>query len=254
MSTPSAPGPEAAGPPPEPRDLAPYRRRVVRVVEGQHLISTNRLAASPEAQALLEALVEEVKPPWPEAARGLHFLLATPFRYGHRFGSRFRSAGQRPGIFYASEGIAAAIAETAYLRMRFFSRSPGAVLPATTTEYTSFSVPVRAERALDLTLPPFAGRTALWTSDDYRPCRQLAAAARAISAQAIRYRSARDPAGGINLALLDPSGFTAAAPRIEQSWHFRFVGASLAILASFPARDRFGFDFADFGLRPPETV
>jgi hypothetical protein len=81
----------------------PYRGKVWRLVEGQHRISTNRLASDSATQALLEELAEEVKPQVPEAARHLHFLLATPFRYGHRSASRFRRANERPGIFYAAE-------------------------------------------------------------------------------------------------------------------------------------------------------
>jgi hypothetical protein len=221
------------------------------MVEGQHRISTNRLAGSLQDQAVLEALVEEVKPILPEAARGLHFLLATPFRYGHRQPSRFRRADERPGIFYASETIAAALAETAYWRMLFFSRSPGAALPGTTTEYTSFSVAVLAERALDLTRPPFDAVEALWTADDYAPCQRLATTARLIGTQALRYRSARDPAGGVNVAVLDPGVFDQGGPSIEGSWHFRFVGARLTALAAFPSPLRFSFDYASFGLREP---
>ena len=74
-------------------------------------------------------LVPTMALPPSTAARGLHYLLATPFRYGHKTSSRFRRVGQRPGIFYAAEHSATAIAETAYWRMLFFSRSPGFVPP-----------------------------------------------------------------------------------------------------------------------------
>jgi hypothetical protein len=227
-----------------------YSGRVIRIVEGQNRISTNRLAGALEEQALLEALVEEVKPALPPSAHGLHFLLATPFRYGHRKDSRFRRAGERPGIFYASERIETAVAEAAYWRMLFFSRSPGALLPTTTTEYTSFSVRVEAQ-AIDLTHPPFDRSEAQWTADDYEPCQRLAARARAIDAGAIRYKSSRDPGGGANIALLDPGAFREKVPRIDESWHFRFVDGRLSALASFPSRLGFSFDFAKFDLQPP---
>lgn len=248
MSTPFAPG---SDPVPNRGDFIAYSGRVVRIVEGQHRISTNRLAASLEDQAVLEALVEEVKPILPEAARGLHFLLSTPFRYGHRQESRFRRAGERPGIFYASEAVETAIAETAYWRMRFFSRSPGTVLPKTTAEHTSFSVAVEAARTLDLTIMPFLATEADWMSDDYGRCQRLADAARKLDAQAIRYRSARDPLHLANLALLDARAFREPEPRIETSWHLRFVGEHLTALAAFPSPLRFTFDFAQFGLDPP---
>jgi hypothetical protein len=76
-------------------------------------------------------------------------LLAAPFRYGHTRSSRFRRAVEKPGIFYASERERKAIAETAYWRLRFFSRSPGFTPPSTTSEHTSFSVKVGTEKALD---------------------------------------------------------------------------------------------------------
>src|SRR5690606_7516412 len=125
MSMTTAPGSDH----PTPEHFRPYRATVWRMVEAQHRISTNRLAANAEDQALLERLVEEVKPVLPSAARGLHYLLATPFRYGHKKASRFRRADERPGIFYAAEQAATAVAETAYWRLLFFSRSPGFAPP-----------------------------------------------------------------------------------------------------------------------------
>src|SRR3546814_1966657 len=74
-----------------------YRGKLWRIVEAQHRISTNRLASGGDEQALLEQLVEEVKPAQPVAARHLHYLLATPVRYGHKRSSRFRHAGGNTG-------------------------------------------------------------------------------------------------------------------------------------------------------------
>ena len=72
-------------------------------VEAQHRVATLRLVDSPEDQATLERLLETSKPPLPEAAQGLHHLLATPFRYRSPYGSRFR-AGTDPGVWYGGEG------------------------------------------------------------------------------------------------------------------------------------------------------
>jgi hypothetical protein len=239
-------------PAPTPSDLRPYRHRLRRMVEGQHRISTNRLADTSADQRLLEEMIEEAKPSMPAAARGLHYLLATPFRYGHARPSRFRRAGARPGIFYGAETIRTVVAESAYWRLLFLSRSPGTMLPSTTTEYSAFSVAIAVERALDLTAPPLSAGEAAWTDpNDYRPCQALADQARAIGAQAIRYRSVRDPAGGMNLALLDPAGFRDKAPRLDQTWHFRVESGALVALAAFPATEAHKFRFADFGLSPP---
>lgn len=225
-----------------------YRGRVWRVVEAQHRISTNRLADSLEDQVLLEQLAEEVKPLVPPAARHLHFLLASPFRYGHRSASRFRRADERPGIFYASEHEGTALAETAYWRLVFLSRSPGLAPPRATTEHSSFSVPLALTRALDLTAPPFDAEQARWTSDDYADCQALATAARGAEAQAIRYASARDPEHRPNVALLDPAGFAAPAPRLEGTWHLRIEGQTVVALAAFPSSAQLRFSASQFGI------
>jgi hypothetical protein len=61
-----------------------------------------RLVDSLEDQATLERLLETSKPPLPEAAEGLHYLLDTPFRYRSPYGSRFR-AGTDPGVWYGAK-------------------------------------------------------------------------------------------------------------------------------------------------------
>lgn len=222
------------------------------MVEAQHRISTDRLVEGPAEQDVLEALLEEVKPTMPTQARGLHHLLATPFRYGHAKATRFRAAGERPGIFYASEQQRTAVAETAYWRMRFFAAAPGVRLPTTTAEHWAFGVPVRVERALDLTRPPLAEGRAQWTDPvDYSACQRFAAAARKIEAQLIRYESVRDPKGGCNIALFDPSAFRKPVPDNEQSWHFRFRGARLTAFAAEPSRERYDFTFEQLGLVAP---
>jgi hypothetical protein len=246
-----------SAPPSEPvpnRDnLAPYRAVVHRIVEAQHRISTNRLAATASDQEVLERLVEEVKPAMPKSAAGLHFLLGTPFRYGYARPSRFRRAGERPGIFYAAETARTAIAETAYWRLRFFAGAPGALLPASVAEHSGFSVPVRVSRAIDLTKKPFGAFAHLWTADDYEACQRLAARSRAIGAQLIRYRSARDPDRGANVALLDPAGFAETSPKIDQTWHFKFESRRLIVMAAFPASETFSFTFEQFGLKAPQA-
>ncbi len=227
------------------------RGRVWRLVEAQHRISTNRLAANLDDQALLEELAEAVKPLVPPVARHLHYLLASPFRYGHRSASRFRRADERPGIFYASEHEDCAVAETAYWRLRFFTRSPGFAPPITVSEHSSFSVAVSARRTIDLTRAPFSAAETQWLSDDYAACQTLASAARAARAQAIRYRSARDPEHRANIALLDPDGFAEARPRTGQTWHLRIERGRLLALAAFPATQSLIFTAADFGLGQP---
>lgn len=227
-----------------------YAGRIWRVVEAQHRISTNRLATSSDDQHMLELLAEEVKPQMPESARHLDFLLASPFRYGHRQASRFRRAGEKPGIFYASERESTAIAETAYWRLRFFSRSPGFTPPSTTSEHTSFSVKLKTEQALDLTAAPFAASPELWTDpEDYTACQELAGTAREAGTQVIRTVSVRDPAQGCNVVVLDPAAFAERSPRRGKTWHLRFEAGQLVALAAFPSDERFVFSASGFGIR-----
>ena len=70
--------------------LAALAGEAWRVVESQHLFSTRALVDSDAEHRILEDLIEGKKPRG--EATGLHFLLATPFRYSRapmaaRFGS-----------------------------------------------------------------------------------------------------------------------------------------------------------------------
>ena len=239
-------------PKPSAAALRRYRAKLFRIVEAQHSISTDRLVDGAAEQEVLEGLIEATKPTMPPEAGKLHHLLGTPFRYGYAKETRFRRAHERPGVFYASERQGTAVAEAAYWRMRFFAASPGMKLPKTTLEHLAYSIPVAVDRALDLTMAPLdVGRT-LWTDpNDYGACQRLAERARALNRQFVRYESARDPFGGANAAVFDPSAFQKPVPTNEQTWHFRFAGSKLTAFAALPSRERFDFTFAQFGLSAP---
>lgn len=242
----------ASEPSPAAENFRPYAKTVLRIVEAQHKISTDRLADGPAEQEVLESLVEEVKPTMPPTAKSLHLLLGTPFRYGYWKPTRFRRAFERPGVFYASETQNTAIAEAAYYALRFFAAAPGMVLPTTTTEHYAFRIAVKVDRSLDLTAEPFDSHRQLWTRNrDYGPCQRFAAAGREIAAQLIRYESVRDPERGANVALFDSGAFQKPVPEIEQSWHFRFRDKRLTAFAAGASRQRFDFTFDQFGLTAP---
>jgi len=148
-----------------------------RVVEAQNQISTTKLTDTSAEQHALELLIEETKPPVPAESRHLNFLLSTPFRYAAAYprGSRFRRAGFTPGVFYASERVETAIAELCFFCLLFFSESPDTKWPANAGEYTAFATKSATTKSIDLTLPPFDSRSALWTHPtDYGPCQTLA--------------------------------------------------------------------------------
>lgn len=218
-----------------------------RLVEAQHRVSTLKLTDTLAEQQLLEELIETTKPPVPLECRHLDFLLATPFRYGAAYphGSRFRRAGRTPGVFYAAESPATAVAEIAFYRLLFFAESPQTPWPDDAAEYSAFSVAIATEPLLDLTAAPLSQDSAAWTSlTDYTACQALADAARTAACDVIRYQSVRDPAGGANLAILSCRAFARPEPVERQTWRIRVGNHGVQALCEFP---RIAVEFA------PET-
>jgi hypothetical protein len=200
----------------EPVELA---GEVLRMVESQEQVATQRLVANLGEQDLLESLLERSKPPRPAAADRLEYLLATPFRYPPlRHGSRF---GRRhePSLFYASRGRATLFAEAAYYRFVFWQ---GMVTPPPKplrTQHTLFGVRIRAPRAYCLHQPPFdAHQSTLMSPTDYAGTQALGSAMRNHGADALEYRSARDTAGGLNVALYSPAAFAEPRPCFREEW------------------------------------
>lgn len=204
----------------EARELA---GTVWRVVEHQHTTSTRKIVDTLAEQEVLEAILEEGKPPYPAEAEALHYLLKTPFRYYPPYpqGSRFRRARSGDGVFYGSEHVRTALAEFSYHRIRFFSASPQTPLPRNAEWLTAFTVSYATSRGLDLTRPPLERDRALWTAHrDYTATQDLADAARQAGLQAIRSESVRDAEAGINMALLTPRVLTTDKPITQQTWLF----------------------------------
>lgn len=196
-----------------------------------------RLTDTLEEQQLLESLIETVKPPVPPIARGLNYLLSTPFRYDAPYpvGSRFRRAGMSLGVYYAAERVETAIAETAFYRVLFLAESPGTPPPANGWEMTAFAARCSVEQAVDLTKGRLADHHEWWSHPtDYARCQQLADDARGIGIELIRYRSVRDPSGGANVAVLTPTALDLPEPIIRQSWHMFISGKSVRTWCESP--------------------
>lgn len=191
----------------------------VRLVESQEQIATNRLVDTLEEQALLESLLEAAKPALPKAAEGLHYLLATPFRYpplrhGSRFGGRFE-----PSLFYAALTTPTVLAESAYYRLVFWHGMTVAPAAPLTTQHTLFGARWRCARGLRLHTEPFdRWREVLVDPADYGATQQLGSAMRAAGIDAFEYVSARDRAGGLNVALFAPSSLATRRPSFTQAW------------------------------------
>jgi hypothetical protein len=193
---------------------------LLRLVESQEQVATTSLVDNLAEQSLLEDLLESSKPPRRPGTERLHYLLASPFRYpplrhGSRFGSRFE-----PGIFYGAAGLETALAEGAYYRLVFYSamREPppyGRLL----TQHTLFRARYRSDRAVRLQDPPCAAfECVLRHPSDYGPTQRLGRHLRDSGLDLIQYRSARDPEGGLNLALLEPTALASRRPLDPVPW------------------------------------
>jgi hypothetical protein len=191
-------------------------RRLWRAVEAQHVASTLRLVANVEEQLVLERLLDQSKPPLPSEAGGLHYLLATPFRYSSPIGSRFRAPADF-GIWYGAEAQRTACAELGFWRWRFLTDSEGldGIGPSPQTVFRA-GIDVRL---IDLTRPPFMRSRAVWTHPaDYGPTQDLARVARGEDIDAIRYESVRDEEHGAAVAVLRPTCFKPRKPLEQQAW------------------------------------
>lgn len=188
-----------------------------RAVEAQHVVSTMALVDSLDEQLVLERLLDESKPPVPEGAARLHYLLFTPFRYAPPpGGSRFRGPND-PGVFYGADLVRTACAELGYWRRRHLLDTPALdAMPA--RAQTVFRTRIATD-AVDLREPPFARARASWTHpSDYGDCQRFGVVAREAGVGAIRYESVRDPLHAGCCAVLDFQAFAKPAPVEWQTW------------------------------------
>jgi RES domain len=191
-----------------------------RAVEAQHLIATRKLVDSDAEHEILEDLIDASKPPLPsrKGLAGLHYLLATPFRYPPLpHGSRFGARSER-GIWYGADAIETALAEVAYYRLLFLEGTAARLLPIT-LHWSLFQAQVDAAPGADLTNPPFSRyRDAISSKVEYAASQRLGAEMRADGIQGCRYFSARDPDGGTNVAVFSPDAFARKTPSRDHRW------------------------------------
>lgn len=190
-----------------------------RVVESQHITSTRKLVDSAAEQALLEDLVDRVKPPLPTDERfaHLHYLLFTPFRHPPlRHGSRFGIVTE-PGIWYGSIERETAFAEVAYYRLLFLEGTAAKLAPVT-VELTAFVAGVTTKKGADLTKAPFERHLrALASKTSYAATHAVGRDMRAAGVEVFLYSSARAPTTGTNVGLFVPS-FAKASPKKVEAW------------------------------------
>jgi len=238
-------------------EIRPLHNSPWRVVEAQHQVSTRKLVDSAEEQALLEDLIDRVKPPDATGGR-LHYLLFTPFRYPPlAHGSRFSGRHER-GIWYGSVERRSAFAEVAYYRLLFLEGTQ-ASLGTVTTALTAFTARVRTLRGVDLVAPPFdAYRRAIASPTSYASSQALGGAMRGAGVEAFRYPSARDTGGGVNVGVFVASVFGNTKPKSLETWHCSTTRERVEITqGDYFKRDRFAFPRAQFlvkGILPAPAI
>lgn len=214
-----------------------------------------KLVDSQADQEIIEEEIEALKPPIPSECRHLEYLLFTPFRYSARYpnGSRFRRAGLTKGVLYCCASPATAMAEMIFLRLLFFSESPGIPLAGNPAEYTAFALKLSTKFSLNLTAPPLDRDVAIWHAlADYAPCQAFADIARGCSAEVIQYDSVRDPGRGMNFAVLSPLAIASPAKVEMQSWHLQFQRKVVWAKCESP-KESLTFDLAHF-LQDPRLA
>lgn len=215
-----------------------------RAVEAQHVVATLALVDSRAEQEILEALLEESKPPLAPRAAGLDYLLYTPFRYPPtHYGSRFRALTD-PGVWYGAEAVRTSCAELGYWRWRFVSDSRG-LERLDAVAHTVFQAQAHGT-AVDLRREPFARDARAWQDPQhYAPCQAFARAARAAGTRIVRYASVRDPQHAGCGAVLDPRAFgRSGRVRQRQSWFLSVDRQRAAWVRAATPAEAFEFAFA----------
>ncbi len=191
-----------------------------RLVESQEQIATLGYVDTLEEQALLEELLDSVKPPYPADSDGYHYLLKTPFRYPPlRWGSRFGRIHE-PGIFYAGCNTRTTLAESAFYRFVFwYSISNSPIKNTITSAHTLFCVNYASKQGLRLQVAPFDQfQQQLTHPQDYSATQQLGSEMRAAKVEVFEYQSARDPQRGHCVGLFVPAALAQKKPADMTQW------------------------------------
>lgn len=200
--------------------LQPISGTAWRLVESQEQIATLGYVDTLEEQALLEELLDAVKPPYPDDSGAYHYLLKTPFRYPPlKWGSRFGRMHE-PGIFYAGCDAKTTLAESAYYRFVFwYSMNNSPIKNTITSFHTLFSATYRSSQGIRLQSAPFNEyENQLRHPQEYAATQQLGSAMRAAQVQAFEYCSARDPEKGICVGLFTTHALVSKKPTDMTQW------------------------------------
>ncbi|MCU7554143.1 RES family NAD+ phosphorylase [Alteromonas sp. ASW11-19] len=189
-----------------------YAGSIWRIVETQEEAATYGLVDDLEEHALLEDIIDNFKPPYPDEAYGRHYLISTPFRYpplnhGSRFGTR-----HEPSYYYASEEISTCLAEAAFYRFVFFDGMEAPFPHKVHSDHQLFSVTAVTASASDMTTvnDPVA-LSQLTSEKSYSFTQAVGEISREAGTQLIRYYSARCDQG-VNVAIDNPAVIVSSQP------------------------------------------
>ncbi len=199
--------------------LTDYRAEAWRVVESQEHVATSNIVDDLDEQAVLENLLDEVKPKYRVGTENMHYLLKTAFRYpplkwGSRFGTQLM-----PSYFYASETPVVALHECAYYRFLFLDHMAELFLDPVRSEFCLFNVLLASDKCLDLLSDDFlAVQKKVTDPASYAYSQAIGEWAYARKDVAmIRFQSARC-SEGVNVAVADPRVIRSRKPKEKISW------------------------------------
>lgn len=194
--------------------------RLYRLVESQEQIATLGYVDTLEEQALLEEMLDAVKPPYPANTANLHYLLKTPFRYPPlKWGSRFGRVHE-PGIFYGGGSVETTLAESAYYRFVFWhSMQAKPVKDKIRSEHTMFSVSYQSNKGIRLQNEPFRRFVSVLAHpQNYMQSQLCGSAMREAGVEIFEYQSARDRQHGICIGMFTPAAFRTDRPDEKSQW------------------------------------
>lgn len=207
-----------------------------RLVESQEHIATLDYVDSLEEQALLEQLLEDTKPDYPDDTEAYHYLLKTPFRYPPLpWGSRFGRTHE-PSLFYGASSQDTVLAESAYYRFVFWysmeTESENAPDNKIRTEHTLFSTSYQTSQGIKLQHAPFDEHSAeLRHPQHYTNCQLLGSSMREANVEGFEYLSARDPDQGICVALFSINALNKKRPKNKDQWLCELSGSEVTFKA-----------------------
>lgn len=193
--------------------ITPIAGTLFRLVESQEQVATTHLVDDLAEQELLEQMLDESKPPYPDVDQPLHYLLTTPFRYPPLYyGSRFGRTHE-PSLFYGGLDEITTFAESAYYRFVYWYSMEGEPPKAFLTgQHSMFTVDYSAQSGVQLHQPPFIEfRAALTDPVSYSITQQLGSEMRQAGVKAFEFESARH-VDGRNVAFYEPDSFVQNAP------------------------------------------